>query len=518
MNIQWFHAIALLTPATFLGLAVYLRRQPYGWPTAAAFAPAGIAVLAALVAALTGAGDSPLLGKAGLGLAARLDALSVTLLLLVSTIGGTVLHYSRQYLQGDARHPQFMSQLSLTLAAVTTLVIADNLYLMMLAWVAMSLCLHQLLLFRPERPGARVAAGKKYMLARVGDLSLIIAFGILIDTLGTANLSELLAALKAFDATTGDTTGLAVAASLIALTAMLKSAQFPSHGWLVEVMETPTPVSALLHAGVVNAGGFLILRFADLMTLTPTVSLVVAGVGITTAILGAAMMMTQPTVKGSLAYSTVAQMGFMMAQCGLGAYSAAVVHLVGHSLYKAYAFLGSGGAVASVREGHWTSARQASSWYAGLPLLALMLGAYVTVGATLGMSWQEAPVVVSLGAIFVMGAWLYADAGRQTLKVYSLLLASVAGASALYFGIQLVAHWLLATTLPATPELGLAAKILLGSLLTACLLMTVAQGRWLHGRDGTMAALRHHLSQGLYINLIVNRWLGAFSSRRSDAV
>ena len=140
----------------------------------------------------------------------------------------------------------------------------------------MSLLLNRLLLFRRERPMARIAAGKKFILARVGDVSLIVACGLLIAEFGTAELGALMTAI----AGAGDASGAALAAAvLLALTAILKSAQFPTHGWLVEVMETPTPVSALLHAGIVNAGGFLFLRFADLMSAFPAVGLTVAAIG-----------------------------------------------------------------------------------------------------------------------------------------------------------------------------------------------------------------------------------------------
>lgn len=135
---------------------------------------------------------------------------------------------------------------------------------------------------------------------------------------------------------------------MLALAAVRKSAQFPTHGWLTEMMEAPTPVSALLHAGVVNGGGFLLIRFADLMLLSPGVLAVLAMLGGFTALFGALVMLTQPAVKTSLAWSTVAQMGFMILQCGLALFPLALLHIVAHSLYKAHAFLASGGAVEQV--------------------------------------------------------------------------------------------------------------------------------------------------------------------------
>jgi NAD(P)H-quinone oxidoreductase subunit 5 len=128
---------------------------------------------------------------------------------------------------------------------------------------------------------------------------------------------------------------------------MLKSAQFPFHSWLPDTMDTPTPVSALMHAGIINAGGFLILRLAPVFTAAPAALHLLTIVGVFTAVFGAVVMLAQPGVKRSLAFSTIAQMGFMMVQCGLGAWGLALLHLVAHSLYKAHAFLRAGSAVSA---------------------------------------------------------------------------------------------------------------------------------------------------------------------------
>ncbi len=129
---------------------------------------------------------------------------------------------------------------------------------------------------------------------------------------------------------------------------MLKTAAFPLHGWLTEVMEAPTPVSALLHAGIINAGGFLLIRTAELVQASPGAMAALVMIGGLTALFGAAVMLTQSAIKTALAWSTVAQMGFMLLQCGLGLWALALLHIVAHSLYKAHAFLSSGGAVRAV--------------------------------------------------------------------------------------------------------------------------------------------------------------------------
>ena len=218
---------------------------------------------------------------------------------------------------------------------------AGNLFQLAVAWIATSLFLHKLLLFYPERIAAQRAARKKFVAARIGDLSLLVAAGVLAYGYATTDIASILA-----EARTGEGGAYAIAAAvLIALAAILKSAQFPMHGWLTEVMEAPTPVSALLHAGVINAGGFILIRFADVMLAAPGVLAALALLGGFTALFGGLVMLTQPAVKTSLAWSTVAQMGFMIFQCGLALFPIALLHIVAHSLYKAHAFLASGSAV-----------------------------------------------------------------------------------------------------------------------------------------------------------------------------
>ena len=184
---------------------------------------------------------------------------------------------------------------------------------------------------------------------------------------------------------------LQAAAGLLVTAALLKSAQFPAHGWLIEVMETPTPVSALLHAGVINAGGFLILRFSGVISLSTPSLETMALVGGFTALFGSVVMLTQTSVKVSLAYSTIAQMGFMMLQCGLGAFPAALVHIVAHSLYKAHAFLTSG-SVIDIARSSWTPSPGDSPHPARLTIaVGVMAVAAVAVGRLFGMTLQDDP-------------------------------------------------------------------------------------------------------------------------------
>jgi hypothetical protein len=285
----------------------------------AALANAGLAVLVAV--GLVAFGPVP-------GWLVQLDALSGTMLVLVSGIGAVVVAYSRRYLDGDPGQGRFMRWLSLTLASVLVLVVAGNLVLFAAAWVATGLFLHRLLLFYPERPAAQAAARKRFLANRIGDACLFAAIALVWTSFGTLGFAELSAAARGMAEP-----GLAVHAAtlLLALAALIKSAQLPVHGWLPEVMETPTPVSALLHAGIINAGGFLVLRMADVMAASAPALDLLLMVGALTACFGAAVMLTQTSVKVQLAWSTIAQMGFMMMQCGLGAFASALLHIVAHA-------------------------------------------------------------------------------------------------------------------------------------------------------------------------------------------
>ncbi|WEN15700.1 NADH-quinone oxidoreductase subunit L [Rhodanobacter sp. AS-Z3] len=511
--------LVLLAPAGLL-LAALLplgspRRQPIWRLRISRLATLSALLLAILATALTagvGAMTSPLLGLAGIGLSVRLDAISCSMFLLVAFVGVIVVQYSRNYLDGDPRQSEFMTGLCLTLAAVMLVVVAGNLSQLVLAWMATSLSLHRLLVFYRERQPARIAARKKFMVARLGDACLIGASVLLVGTFGSSDIATILARAQSLSPTT--TPGLLqLAALLIGIAALLKSAQFPSHGWLPEVMDTPTPVSALLHAGIINAGGFLMIRFADVMLLSAPTLHFIALIGGFTALFGGVVMLTQTSVKGSLAWSTVAQMGFMTLQCGLGAFAIALLHLVTHSLYKAHAFLSSGSVVElqAIPRHH-----QPRVWPVVWSLL-LALGMYGLLGWLFGVFARDEAAVLTLGAILVMGVSMLMAPTLQGTRSTSLVLRTLAAAGAttiIYFVLETAVTRLTATCLPAIPEAGPAGLLIMGlaiiSFATVTLLQSLAP-RWIH-RPAWRAA-RVHLANGLYVNAWFNRWIGALRQR-----
>lgn len=269
--------------------------------------------------------------------------MNLVVLVLVTFIGLVVARFSTHYLGGDDGQGRFQCWLQVALACVALVVTSNQFLVLLLAWAAISFSLHQLLMFYPQRKRAALAAHKKFLFARVAELCLALAGVLLYLESGTLFLDGMLAAYG------GDAVRLApreqLAALLIASAAMIKCAQFPMHGWLIQVVEAPTPVSALLHAGIVNLGGYLLLLMAPLMAHAAPANallLVVAGL---TCVTAALVTMTRVSIKVLLAWSTVAQMGLMLVECALGQYGLALLHLVAHSCYKAYSFLASGGQV-----------------------------------------------------------------------------------------------------------------------------------------------------------------------------
>ncbi len=461
-----------------------------------------------------GAWDSTVIGLRGIGLSIRLDAVSGVMLLLVSFIGWIVVRYTATYLDGETRQGTFSGWLSLTLAAVMLLVLSGNLVQLVLAWVATSLCLHRLLLFYPERIAARRAAAKKFVTARIGDVALVAGAVLLTLAYGTTEIGPILSAARA-----GTGGGLAVgAAGFLAVAALLKSAQFPLHGWLTEVMEAPTPVSALLHAGVVNAGGFLLIRFADVMLLTPGILAALVVVGGFTALFAGLVMLTQPAVKTSLAWSTVAQMGFMILECGLALFPLALLHIVAHSLYKAHSFLASGGAVELIAANRRPGPVAIPNAGAVARAFLLALAIYVVVGFGFGFQ-HKSPQAIALGAILIFGVAYMLAQGLADTAPRALTRRTVSYAvatSVSYFALQVFAIEATSGVLPAAPTPGPLQWALIVLAVFSFGLVAVIQAMFpLWAYHPAAAGLRVHLSNGFYANAVFDRLLGGW--RRRDA-
>ncbi len=515
------YLLALTAPLALIAVAFLASKSPGKRPGSLPRIAEGVTLATFVVALLctallisNGAATSPLLGVFGVGFSVRLDLVSSVMMLLVSFVGWVVVRFSVTYLDGEERQGAFTGWLCVTLAAVLLLVMSGNLVQLVGAWIATSLALHKLLLFYPKRVAAQRAARKKYITARLGDGFLVAAALVLWVGYGTSDISAILGAARLGEGANYAPWG----AGLLAFAALLKSAQFPTHGWLTEVMEAPTPVSALLHAGVINAGGFLLIRFADVMLLAPGVLAMLVMFGGFTALFGGLVMLTQPAVKTSLAWSTVAQMGFMILQCGLALFPLALLHIVAHSLYKAHAFLASGSAVDLIAAIRRPGPIAIPNAVAVGRAFVVALAIYAAIGFAFGY-YDKSAQAIALGAILIFGvAYLLAqglaDAAPKALTLRTAVYAVAASIG--YFALQTGAVWLAAGTLPPTPAAGPLEWVLIILAVISFGLVAIAQAMFpLWAYHPAAAGLRVHLANGLYANAIFDRLVHSWSLRKS---
>lgn len=438
----------------------------------------------------------------------RLDTVTATLTLLVAFVGWVVVRYARRYLDGEAREGWFHALTLTTIAVVLVLVQAASLPVLVASFLATGLVLRQLLLFYPERAEAQRAAAKFIRVWGAGDVALILAAVLLWQSSGTVDIAAL--------TTTGGLPVLAQASvGLLVLSAALKTAAFPLHGWLTEVMEAPTPVSALLHAGIINSGGVLLITLAGLVQNSVGAMAALVIIGGFTALFGGLVMLTQSAVKTALAWSTVAQMGFMLLQCGLGLWALALLHIVAHSLYKAHAFLSSGGAVRAVN----AIRKPGPVAVPGLGVvarsfaLALVLYGVVAAGF-IGLVGEKSPQALALGAILIFGVSYLIAQGLADAAPGALTRRTVAaslGTALAYFGFQVVAQTVWGPSLPAAPIPGPLEWALIVLAVLSFGLVAFAQALfplWAH--HPATAGLRVHLTNGLYLNAVLDRLIGGF--------
>ena len=284
------------------------------------------------------------------------DAVTVLLLFLVTGVSSLVHVFSSRYMQADPRYARFFALIALFTSAMVMLVMGANLFMLFMFWEIMGLCSYLLISHWSRRPSACDAATKAFLVNGVADIGL--AFGIYLTwaTFGTLDIQAILSAAPQHADQTVNLLGwlglewqvpiLSVIALLLFMGPIGKSAQIPLHVWLPFAMEAPTPVSALIHAAtMVNAGVYLLIRMGPLYVLAPTIMNVVAVIGGVTALFAAAVALTAFDIKRILAYSTISQLGFMVMACGVGAYGAAIFHLLTHGAMKSFLFLSAGSAL-----------------------------------------------------------------------------------------------------------------------------------------------------------------------------
>jgi NAD(P)H-quinone oxidoreductase subunit 5 len=492
--------------------ATVASRHPMvmGWLIQAAALAGLLFTLSAAVTAAVGELAAPAtqvvigsdVGPVPLSLSVLFDSLTVTILALVSLLVAIIARYSTNYLAGEEAQGSFFRRLAFTASAFMLVVIAGNMLMFALAMVLTSTGLNRLLTHYRDRLPAQMVAHKKILFSRMADASLLVAAVLIAASKGTMSF-EAIAALAAH----GDLSWqLHLASWLIVAYAVLKSGQFPFHGWLLQVMEAPTPVSALLHAGIVYSGAIIVLRTHELLLADRYALVALALVGLMTAALASLAMLTQTAIKSSLAWSTAGQLGFMLLELGLGLFVLAVLHLIAHSFYKAHAFLSSGSMVEVLRAPGARSRKPVTpvAWGAAVGLSAVVSFA---MAAVWGITPAVEPALIALGTIVAVAVAQLLLAGWSGTGLTVRMLAMSVLVTAVYFGLHTLFVAVYTGVLRPIPQevppgyyvlLGLVAVVFLGLSYFQSVLTSRPATPWLR-------RLYVHLYNGLYTDLPVER-------------
>jgi len=376
-GIQFFNLVPLVVLLPVMGLLTNmilgdrLLARPYG-EKAIGIIGSGASGLAFLVAILLGISllnypegqivtlaDWIHIGNLNVNWAFQVDTLAVTMMLVVTGVGTLIHIYSIGYMHEDVRHngdpnrfKRFFVFMNLFIASMMVLVSADNYLMLFVGWEGVGLCSYLLIGFWYEKGadslGNAIAGKKAFVTNRIGDFGMLIAIFIIFWAFGALDFHTV------FENAPEVSSGVIIAITLFMLVGVTgKSAQIPLYVWLPDAMAGPTPVSALIHAAtMVTAGVYLIARSADLFVLAPESQLIVGLVGAATGLFAATIGLAQFDIKKVLAYSTISQLGFMVASVGMGAFVAGMFHLVSHAFFKALLFLGAGSVIQGIEHGH----------------------------------------------------------------------------------------------------------------------------------------------------------------------
>src|SRR5215470_8903652 len=299
-------------------------------------------------------------GNLNVNVGFQLDPLSAVMMLVVTGVGFLIHVYSIGYMGHEGGYYRFFGYMNLFMFSMLTLVLANNMLLMFVGWEGVGLCSYLLIGFYFLKQSATNAGNKAFIVNRIGDAAFILGILLTAATFGTIRFTSV--DLSGAAATSGirqaleaalGSHALAAGAPVFTTIALLlfvgacgKSAQIPLYVWLPDAMEGPTPVSALIHAAtMVTAGVYMVVRMNAIYVLAPKAMIVVAIVGVTTAIFAASMALVQNDIKKVLAYSTISQLGYMFLALGAGAFAAGIFHLMTHAFFKALLFLGAGSVI-----------------------------------------------------------------------------------------------------------------------------------------------------------------------------
>lgn len=476
-----------------------------------------ISIYASVLVYQNGLMESNFIGYELTGISFRLDSIAVSMFVMVAFLSYIIVKFSGNYLDGDQRQGLFFGRLAATIAAVQLLIISGNIGILFISWVLTSIFLNKLLIYYPDRPLAKIAAHKKFIVARLADVALFLALTLLYSNFKTGNLEEVFQQTQMLIAKGIVSVPVAIAACLLALAALFKSAQFPTHGWITEVMETPTPVSALLHAGLLNAGPFLIIRMAFVFEISQVASMLLIIIGGFTALFASSVYLTQTSVKTALAYSSVAHMGFSLFLCGIGFYSAAMLHMVAHSFYKAHSFLSSGNlfeSEISKNENHIerTLPQILLVYLSSIGVIALLL-------AYLKITYQVSNAALILTTVVLLGLSklvLESFIRKHTLQLIIVTLFSIFFIWFAFGSGEWLAHHTFSDVLPATTtlswiQLSGVLLIIIGFAVTIFIQSITA----LLEKNEKFIQFSVHLKNGFYTNTIFDKFVGALKRTKN---
>lgn len=351
------------------------------------------------------------------------DALSAIMTGLIGFIGLCVAAFSWRYLKGDHSQGKFFTTLGLMIATLFVLVSADHIALFLSAWAAANMLLIRLMVHKNGWRAARESGRLTFKHFAFGFAVMAGGFALLYAKTGETSIQALINSSY-------DPVILAGALSMIAIGAMVQCGLWPFHRWLISSLNSPTPTSAMMHAGLVNGGGFLLARLAPLYTQLPDLLTMLFVIGMVTALVGTLWKLMQSDVKRMLACSTMGQMGFMIAQCGLGLFPVAVAHLCWHGMFKAYLFLASGGAA---QEKRLDLGYPPSMKVFALSLLCGLAGAWAFVWAGHFNIAAGDTTLFLIGLAFIAGAQLAMPILKNTAwKSFPLAGVVTVSAGALY--------------------------------------------------------------------------------------
>ncbi len=410
----------------FLILFISGGRMPKRAVEAVGVGSVGIAAILALIVAagflqgpqtplvvawpwLTLAGFTPQFGV-------RLDSLSLVMMLVVTFVGFLIHLYSAEYMEADEGYNRFFASMNLFVAAMLVLVLADNLLFLYVGWEGVGLCSYLLIGFWYPNPANGLAARKAFIVTRVGDALMTVGLLLIYTRLGSLDIQTAMG--RAAQQWPQGSVAAVAAAALLLGGAVGKSAQLPLQTWLPDAMAGPTPVSALIHAAtMVTAGVYLIARTHVLYDLAPPVKEAVAVIGTATLLLASFSALNQRDLKRILAYSTISQIGYMFLALGVGAWAAAIFHLMTHAFFKALLFLSAGVVIHRMDEeqdifrlGGLRRQMPLAFWTfligsASLAALPLVTAGFYSKDLIVAAAWQDSPW---LGAAALLGAFLTA--------------------------------------------------------------------------------------------------------------